>query len=257
MKHLACLLRLGSLLALVVPTSARAVPSCDWLVYDAARGTPQVFFTDADATPPFAMRLDAGFHVPAAAGVPLAQRGGLDFDGDGKTDAFRLTNRDDGLFQWQFLTGKAPTAWQSGAYDATDYEEIQFGDFDGDGKTDGFSAILTNPHNAQFPDTLQFRYSSGAVSNYANLGSVQNPRVLVAPARFDADAKTDLFATAPDDPNALGSPLDWFFFSNADVLPTALAQKQNEDLPSLRFGDFDGDGLTDVFTAFTTAQGDV
>jgi hypothetical protein len=67
-------------------SAGAGVPSCVWKVYDAARGEPQTIFTDPDATPPFAMRLDGGFRT---GGGTLAQNGGIDFDSDGRTDPFR------------------------------------------------------------------------------------------------------------------------------------------------------------------------
>jgi hypothetical protein len=77
-------------------SAVAAVPSCVWKVYDAARGAPQTIFTDPDATPPFAMRLDGGFRT---GGGTLSENGGIDFDGDGRTDPFRLTNRVGGGLQ--------------------------------------------------------------------------------------------------------------------------------------------------------------
>ena len=97
------------------PIAAQALTGCDWWVYDGARGGPSLLYAGLDAMSPFAMRLDAGFHT---GGPTLASRGGLDFDGDGRTDPIRVSLRLDGLYQWQALLSSAHAGWIDLAYDA-------------------------------------------------------------------------------------------------------------------------------------------
>src|SRR5690606_27112264 len=56
-----------------------------------------------------------------------------DFDGDGRTDLFRV----DGT-QWQFSSG-GTGPWQNLASDTTPITDLRVGDFNGDGRTDIFS----------------------------------------------------------------------------------------------------------------------
>ena len=163
-----------------------AVPSCVWKVYDAARGDPQTIFTDPDATPPFAMRLDSGFRT---GGGTLSENGGIDFDGDGRTDPFRLTNRSGGGLQWQYVSGGFPAGWQDLTYAFDDFSTLRFGDFDADGKSDVFAAHYGS--NLQ-----QWVFSSAGTGGYQNL-AFASANVQIGLGRFDGDLKTDVFGAVP------------------------------------------------------------
>src|SRR5262249_13504267 len=167
-------------------SAGAAVPSCVWKVYDAARGEPQVLFTDPDATPPFAMRLDGGFRT---GGGTLSENGGIDFDGDGRTDPFRLTNRSGGGLQWQYVSGGLPAGWQDLTYAFDDFSTLRFGDFDADGKSDVFAAHYGS--NLQ-----QWVFSSAGTGGYQNLASA-SANVEIGLGRFDGDLKTDVFGAVP------------------------------------------------------------
>jgi FG-GAP-like repeat len=161
------------------------VPSCTWSVYDGARGEPTTLFTDPDATPPFMMRTSGDFLTGSSV---LSESGGIDFDGDGRTDPFRVTTRPDGLLQWQHVSGAFPEKWEDMAYAGDSFLTLHFGDFDADGKTDVFA---TGPYG-------QLLYSSGGVGSYQNLALVDGATSPPALGRFDGDAKTDVFAAQLD-----------------------------------------------------------
>jgi hypothetical protein len=146
-----------------------------------------------------------------------------DFDGDGRTDAFRATGS-----RWYYSPG-AQGQFVAGALSGDVLASLRFGDFDGDGKTDVFSTTSAG----------QWRYSSGAVRSWQNLNTSSLPITSLRFGDFDGDGKTDVFRTD-------GSR---WHYSSAGVSawqPLALA---GQSLGELRFGDFDGDGRTDVFTS--------
>jgi len=227
-----------------IGTQAEAVPSCVWKVYDAARGAPQTLFTDLDATPPFAMRLDGGFRT---AGGTLSENGGIDFDGDGRTDPFRLTNRPGGGLQWQYLSGGLPAGWQDLTYASDDFSTLRFGDFDGDGKSDVFAAHFVSPNQ-------QWVFSSGGTAPYQNL-AFASASVFIGLGRFDGDLKTDVFGAVP---TAMANLYDFDYSPGGAASFVNLSTNNFINLFSgfpLRFGDFDGDGRTDVFQAFDGGNG--
>jgi hypothetical protein len=113
-----------------------------------------------------------------------------DFNGDGKSDAFRIGQVVGNGAQWFYYSGGTGEPQNLAVGPGT---RPGFGDFNGDGKTDVFStADLGN-------GTHQWMFSSGGAENFENL--------------------------------AVGPPL----FHNGQM--------------NLGFGDFDGDGRTDVFTS--------
>ena len=211
------------------------VPSCTWSVYDGARGEPTTLFTDPDATPPFMMRTSGDFLTGSSV---LSESGGIDFDGDGRTDPFRVTTRPDGAFQWQHVSGALPEKWEDMAYAGDPFLTLRFGDFDADGKTDVFTTSVTT--SSVGPST-HFMYSSGGVGSYETLKSVGGGQGPLAFGRFDGDSKTDVFESLLD-----GSSFD-FIYSAGGVLDFSFLSTQNSVQPSfLRYGDFDGDLRTDV-----------
>lgn len=226
-----------ALLGLVAVAPAAAAPvggPCDWLVWDAGRGEPQVFHVDADGTPPDALRFDAGF--AAAGDAPLARRGGLDLDGDGKTDVLRRRVRPDGLSQAQYVSGGSPGPWIDRGYDnSSDFDRF-YGDFDGDGVTDLLTTVLGSPNDT-------WLLSSGLVLNNVTW-NVPSHDWSIAPGVFDDVPSTDLFVVDEAD----AKPLDYRFIAAASGLSsTFLSSSQPFDVFELRFGDFDANGLTDPF----------
>ena len=233
------------LTAAVAAGADAALPSCVWKVYDAARGEPQTIFTDPDATPPFAMRLDGGFRT---GGGTLSQNGGIDFDGDGRTDPFRLTNRSGGGLQWQYVSGGLPAGWQNLTYAFDDLSTLRFGDFDGDGKSDVFATHYSG-------STQQWVFSSGGTGAYQNLAFASSS-VFIDLGRFDGDFKTDVFGAVP---TAMANVYDFDYSPGGAASFVNLSHNNFLDFFSggftLRFGDFDGDGRTDVFEGFNGGNG--
>lgn len=236
-KSLAVLIVVTTLLLVGSLDASAQVPGCVWKVYDAARGEPQTLLIDADATPPSAMRFDAGFHT---AGKLLAQNGGLDFDGDGRTDPFRGIGRGGGVIQWQALLSGTPTAWTDMAADSVSIFTLSFGDFDGDGVTDVFRSVTATPPNTQWV------FSSGGTSNYANLGGATTSANLRF-GRFDSDAKTDVFGLVP---TGTSKQYDFRYSSAGLGAFVTLSTNLVSNTSNLQFGDFNGSGQTDVFDGF-------
>lgn len=156
-----------------------------------------------------------------------------DFDGDGKSDLFRADGAD-----WEFSSG-GNTAWQSLSGENILFSNLRFGDFDGDGRTDVF-----------------YRKDSGrwairsSVLDYAE-DELQISTYALSELRFgDFDysgsgiGKMDVFHRAND---------KWEISSGADnpwsTLRTFSPSNTNPPLAELAFGDFNGDGKTDVLHA--------
>jgi hypothetical protein len=238
------LVRVAVLLGLgMCAAAALAASPCDWLVYDAARGAPQVFFTDPDGTPPIAMRFDADF---AAAGGTLSEQGGLDFDGDGKTDVFRKHVRPDLNGQWQHVAGGAPAAWIDMAYAGDVMSNLAFGDFDVDGKTDVLAVQYRGSSN------YYWAYSSGGVNSYADLSYSSAASYQLGFGRFDAGSSTDILA-AIETPFGSGKyPYQYSPGGVGAFVPLMTGTVKRQDL---RLGDFDGDGRTDLFIAVDQGDG--
>ena len=216
------------------------VPSCTWSVYDGARGEPTTLFTDPDATPPFMMRTSGDFLTGSSV---LSESGGIDFDGDGRSDPFRVTTRPDGAFQWQHVSGALPEKWEDMAYAGDPFSTLHFGDFDADGKTDVFTTSFVGPSTQLHVLERRSRLLPEPGVRWAGPHSP-------AFGRFDGDAKTDVFAALLD----RGS-YD-FFYSAGGVLDFTFLSTDNSVEPSLlRYGDFDGDLRTDVLQVSDNGDG--
>ncbi len=162
--------------------------------------------------------------------LPLAGYRFGDFDGDGRTDVFRISGS-----QWQFSSGGAGP-WQNlPMVDSTPIDNLRFGDFDGDGITDVFSVIAVGGTN-------QWRWSRSGRDPWQNLAADPTPLTELRFGDFDGDGRTDVFSLY-----SIGGTYQWRFspggtggWVNLATDPTPLA--------NLRFGDFDGDNRTDVFS---------
>ena len=106
-----------------------------------------------------------------------------DFDGDGRTDVFRMSGS-----QWQFSSA-GTGAWQVLFTDPslTPLDDLRFGDFNGDGRTDVFSVLGT-----------QWRYSSAGVSSWIPLATDSTPLADLRFGDFNGDGRTDVFSMAGD-----------------------------------------------------------
>ena len=113
--------------------------------------------------------------------------------------------------QWRYSSGGVSN-WVNLASDPTPLSQLRFGDFDGDGRTDVFSI-----------SGGQWRYSSGGVSGWIVLTPAGSTPTVTATATATPTVAPTVTATHTPIPPAQGAIAD------------------------LRFGDFDGDGRTDVF----------
>lgn len=145
-----------------------------------------------------------------------------DFDGDGRTDAFRATGS-----RWYYSPGgSAP--FVPAATSGLGLASLRFGDFDGDNRTDVFAVIDGRWH-----------YSAGATGGWQPLASSAVPIAELRFGDFDGDGRTDVFRTD-------GSRWHYSSAGLSAWRPLALA---GQSIDALRFGDFDGNGRTDVFTS--------
>lgn len=164
------------------------------------------------------------------------QYGVCDFDGDESDDLFLATGKtwwfsSGGLFHWSYLATRNET-----------FAEVRLGYFDDDELCD----VLTE-------DGGKWWIASGGTAWWQELGSFDAPLSEVAFGRFDPNdpdptpgatkQTTHAFQRASDG-EWLVTPLD------VSTMPSTPAWEhaQRSDFPmdELRFGDFTGDGITDV-----------
>jgi len=147
-----------------------------------------------------------------------------DFDGDGRTDVFQAT----GAGWWYSGTGRAPWRFLNQATRTLD--QVRLGDFNGDGRTDVFTQVGDTWFSSS-GGTGPFRPrpagSNIPMSQYAFVPS------------FDGGRETDIFRT---------NGKAWYYSAGAASAWRALLDSRLT-LSQLRFGDFNGDGRTDVLTA--------
>jgi len=164
-----------------------------------------------------------------------------DFDGDGVDDLFQATGR-----TW-WLSGQGTFPWRLLRVDRLPRDDLRFGYFDGDNRCD----IL-----AELPaDSGQWFISSGGVTDIfaKKLGDFGHPLAQVYLGRFNPLERdhrpgvtrqtTDAFWRR-DDGQWFVTPLK----APADGGPHVWKPVQSSSIPfqKLAFGDFNGDGVTDV-----------
>ena len=185
------------------------------------------------------MRLDAGFR---ARGGSLSESGGLDFDGDGKSDVFTRHIAFPNA-QWVYSSGGTANYQNLAIASANTF--LAFGRFDNDLKTDVFGAIPTS-------NTYDFDYSSGGAATFVTLSSMNFvPRLdQLRFGDFDGDARTDVFMAFD-----LGNGTSSWNFLPGGKTPAVNLGVRPFLIGDLQFGDLDGDGRTDPFATRALPDG--
>ena len=118
-------------------------------------------------------------------------------------------------------------------------------DIDGDNKTDVFRTIPRANGN------LQWQYSSGGKAPWVNLAYASDvlPTAQLQFGEFNSDLKSDVFANLY---NSISFKYDWLYSPGGTGSFVPLTST-NSPPNRLALGDFNGDGVTDVFT--TTLNG--
>ena len=190
----------------------------------------------------------------ASSGVSLSDLRFGDFNGDGATDVFTTfpegeTPEGETTYRWWYSpSGRGRWTPLSGG--TARPKDLRFGDFDGDGKTDVFYAWPESVSSVSY----RWKYSSGGIVEWKSLAGSNAPPRDLRFGDFDGDVKTDVFHAWPESVEdnkvfyrwnySSGGAREWKRIGGSAVAP--------EDL---RFGDFDGDGKTDVFSAAPSTGG--
>jgi hypothetical protein len=161
----------------------------------------------------------------------FGQYGVCDFDGDGVDDLFLATGAtwwfsSSGNFQWSYLNDKTERL-----------EQLRLGYFDDDLRCD----VLAD-HNGQW------MISSGGTSDWKPLGTFGKPLSEVHFGRFDPSVRDHRPGATLQTTHAFFRRADgqWFVtpLSHPDWKP--VESEARISMNQLRFGDFNGDGVTDV-----------
>jgi hypothetical protein len=156
---------------------------------------------------------------------PTNRLGVGDFDGDSHQDLFLATGTawyyaPQGSAEWRFLSAKTE---RIGA--------LMFGDFDGDGRTD----VATMDGNT-------LKVSWGGVSDWETLNTVNASITDLAVGKFGnhapGDRRDDIF---------WADGTQWSI-SSGGTGPFISGGPSSFRVKDLRFGDFDGDGITDILS---------
>jgi hypothetical protein len=154
--------------------------------------------------------------------------GGLavgDFDGDGREDVFVAT----GVTWWSSPAGTAE--WRLLNRMPQLVSELRFGDFDDDGRTDVVGV---------YDDHVVVSWAGASKWFPLNSSSLPGDVTVedLAVGQFDSDPRADLF---------FGDGTTWWWASGGTSGGWSFFAFSGYRVPELRFGDFTGDGLTDVF----------
>lgn len=207
-------------------------------------GYTDVFSVDTSVNP-HQWRYSSGgtnsYQNLAVDNTPLDQLRFGDFNGDGRTDVFALQDIGGGYLSWN-VSYSGTTNYQQINSATTPLSEMQFGDINGDGHTDVFTTVPDAN-----PGQYDWYYSSAGSGVYQaiviNNLSVHDVQLI---GDFDGDHGSDWFFTT-----ALGNNLYqwWYYYYHTTPFAIGSTQLAYDGTPpdQLRFGDFNGDGITDVF----------
>jgi len=118
-------------------------------------------------------------------------------------------------------------------------------DFDGDNKTDVLRTVPRSDGN------LQWQYSSGGTAAWQNLAYAGSDLTAsqMQFGNFNGDTKSDVFANLYDN----GSSVYRWLYSSGGVGSFSNLKATSTYPNRLALGDFNGDGVTDVFTATSSS----
>ena len=143
-----------------------------------------------------------------------------DFDGDRRTDVFTASGG-----KWRISRG-GTERWEDINASRVPLEDLRFGDFDGDRKTDVFTV-----------SGGRWRISRGGTERWEDINASRTPLEHLRFGDFDGDRKTDVFRVAGD---------QWSVSDDGVSTWERLNSKLTDDLDSLVFADFNGNGRTDI-----------
>ena len=173
-----------------------------------------------------------------------------DFNGDGRTDFMNQTKASyTNTFNIYYFTGSntfSPTAYQATTnIDVTDAVLIP-GDFNGDGKTDFMNQSVTPSNQVQ----IYWFDANGLLKNNITQGSISPIDIVSANivlGDYNGDGKTDFVSQSRS--QTTNQILVYTSNGSGDFSPAAINLPDQVDYTSavLATGDFNGDGLTDLF----------
>ena len=176
--------------------------------------------------------------------TPLDQLRFGDFNGDGRTDIFVLKDLGGGVMGWNIsYTGTTNTNFQQTNSGTTPLSEMQFGDVDGDGHTDVFTSVPDSSNPGQY----FWYYSSAGSGAYQSIVQTDlSVHDVQLAGDFNGDHRSDWFFTTL---RTDGFYQWWYFYQQTTPFARGNNQLAYDATPpdQLRFADFNGDGVTDVF----------
>ncbi len=160
-----------------------------------------------------------------------------DFNGDSITDVFRTAGG-----EW-YVSWGGNSSWDSINSSSVTIGSLRFADFDGDGETDVFQRSGSD-----------WKVAWSGTGNWQTIGSSGVSLADLRFADFNGDGRADIFRRSGNTwkvafakPSRQGTT-SWRTVASFAGTGGASAGGSGGSIDNLRFGDFDGDGATDVFS---------